>query len=398
MFHYHSKQASKITTLLGLILLSYTFSKPITNIIKSKNNESSYLHYFSQSKFYPLAFYSEFIRVNIEYFKQKAFLDSSINDISKWNINSIEPKYKNYVLIIGESMRKDYMSLYGYPIKTTPFLDTVNGIILNNYYSAAPNTQPSLQRTLYRNEKNKTIYTDNIISLLKAANIKTYWLSNQGRIGEFDTMAARLGKNADYHFFTKKLGYDSEKIFDNKLIPEFEKIIEKDPQKPKLVILHLMGSHPEFCERLPYKVDNYFINQKMSCYLESIKYTDKFIEMINQTLIKNRAPFSIIYFSDHGLSHYEDSKGISLQVNNIYKQNYEIPFIMFSNDSTERKIINNKQSAFNFMYGFAQWLGINEKHLSEIDFFNPKNEKIYVFDWEKIIDIEALKDDHAKLP
>lgn len=31
------------------------------------------------------------------------------------------------------------MSLYGYPIKTTPFLDTVNGIILNNYYSAAPN-------------------------------------------------------------------------------------------------------------------------------------------------------------------------------------------------------------------------------------------------------------------
>jgi len=49
--------------------------------------------------------------------------------------------------------------------------------------------------------------------------------------------------------------------------------------------------------------------------------------------------------------------------------------------------INEKQSAFNFMYGFTQWLGIKEKHLSGVDFFNPKEQKIKVFDWENIIDV-----------
>lgn len=399
---YSSKQASKFITsrkkkktfiLIWITLLSYVLIKPINGIIKSKSSDISYSYYFSQSKLYPLSFYSETVRVVSEYFKQKHFLDRAFDEDSKWDIVSVSPKYKNYILIIGESMRKDYMSLYGYPIKTTPFLDSINGTIFNNYYSAAPNTQPSLQRTLYRQENYKTVYTDNIISLLKLANIKTYWLSNQGKMGEFDTMASRLGVNADYNFFTRDLWYDTEKKFDTELLPKFKEILEKEKNTNKLIVLHLMGSHPIFCERLPYKVENYFINQQMSCYLESIKYTDKFIEDINKLLIKNNESFSVIYFSDHGLAHKNDS----LHVSNLYKQDYEVPFIMFSSDSIKRIEINEKQSAFNFMYGFTQWLGIKEKHLSGVDFFNPKEQKIKVFDWENIIDVNLLKDDPAKL-
>ena len=399
---YASKQASssinlikkqKIFILIWITLLSYILIKPISGIIKSKSSNISYSYYLSQSKFYPLSFYSEMVRVTSEYFKQKHFLDESFNKDSKWEIISASPKYKNYILIIGESMRKDYMSLYGYPIVTTPFLDKINGTIFNNYYSAAPNTQPSLQRTLYRQENYETVYTDNIISLLKLVGIKTYWLSNQGKMGEFDTMASRLGINADYNFFTKNLGYDSAKKFDFELLPKFKEILEKEKNTNKLIVLHLMGSHPIFCERLPYKVQNYFINQQMSCYLESIKYTDKFIESVNDLLVKNGESFSVIYFSDHGLAHKNDS----LYVSNLYKQDYEVPFIMFSSDSIKRIEINEKQSAFNFMYGFTQWLGIKEKHLSGVDFFNPKEQKIKVFDWENIIDVNLLKDDPAKL-
>ena len=91
-------------------------------------------------------------------------------------------------------MRRDYTSLYGYPQKTTPFLEQVNGLIFNLYVAAGPNTQPSLQRTLYRsiNDNEETVYTDNIISLAKLAHYKTYWLSNQGKVGEWDTMASRI--------------------------------------------------------------------------------------------------------------------------------------------------------------------------------------------------------------
>ena len=68
--------------------------------------------------------------MNDLYLEQRDFLNQSANAPSQWDIQSFMPKYKNYILIIGESMRKDYMSLYGFPLKTTPFLERVKGTVL----------------------------------------------------------------------------------------------------------------------------------------------------------------------------------------------------------------------------------------------------------------------------
>ena len=382
--------------LIYTIIVIYSLIKPIYSIVINPKD----IHYsLSNSYLYPLSFYSELIKANIEYRKQRDFLNSFSQKPSTWKILSSSPKYKTYVLIIGESMRKDYMSLYNYPINTTPFLKSRNGIIFENYYSAGPNTQPSLLRTLYNSNSNNIIYSNNIISLAKQVGIKTYWLSNQGKLGQFDTVASRLGVNSDYYFFTKSLDYSSNKKYDTELLPEFNKILKDDKENTKLIILHLMGSHPEFCERIPYKTNNYFINDNMSCYLESIKYTDNFIKEIDNTLKENKQDFSVIYFSDHGLAHYDNPiKGVTLKVNNIYKQDYEIPFILFSSDSKEQIRIKERQSAFNFLSGFAQWLGIKEENLLKTNFFNPTSQNIQVYDWEKMLDIDKLKDDPAKYP
>ena len=136
----------------------------------------------------------------------------------------------------------------------------------------------------------------------------------------------------------------------------------------------------------------------MSCYLESIKYTDQFLEKLNSQLVSQNEPYSVIYFSDHGLAHYEDSKGLSLHPNNLYKQDYEIPFVMFSSDSQKVEKIKTPQSAFNFVYGFADWMGIKEKHLQGVDFFHPEKQEIKVFDWKKVVNVKELADDPAKLP
>ena len=50
--------------------------------------------------------------------------------IPSWQLQGIQGKYENHVIIIGESMRKDYMSAYGYPLETTPFLANTPGAIL----------------------------------------------------------------------------------------------------------------------------------------------------------------------------------------------------------------------------------------------------------------------------
>lgn len=355
-------------------------------------------NYAYKFRFYPVLFYSEFDRMNDLYLEQRDFLNQSVNAPSQWDIQSFLPKYKNYVLVIGESMRKDYMSLYGFPLDTTPFLASVKGTIFENYYSAAPNTQPSLQRTLYRMETGETVYTDNIISLAKKAGIKTYWISNQGKIGEFDTMASRIGQSADETFFMKPLGYNSKQVYDDEMLPVLDQALNEKTAGTKLIIVHLMGSHPAFCERIPYEVKPYFINQSMSCYLESIKYTDRFLEKLNHQLRESNESYSVIYFSDHGLAHYQDTQGLSLHPNNLYKQDYEIPFVMFASDSKNVEKISNPQSAFNFIYGFADWLGIQESHLKGVDFFHPPIQPIHVFDWKKDVNIQDLADDPAKLP
>ena len=69
-----------------------------------------------------------------------------------------------------------------------------------------------------------------------------------------------------------------------KCLPVLDKALKENITNPKLIVIHLMGSHPAFCERLPYEVKKYFINQSMSCYLESIKYTDLVFRKIKFTI------------------------------------------------------------------------------------------------------------------
>ena len=84
--------------------------------------------------------------------------------------------------------------------------------------------------------------------------MKTYWISNQGKIGEFDTMASRIGQSADETIFMKPLGYNSKKVYDDEMLPVLDKALKENITNPKLIVIHLMGSHPAFCERLPYEV------------------------------------------------------------------------------------------------------------------------------------------------
>ena len=50
-------------------------------------------------------------------------IDAIKKNIPVFNIKKIQPGIKNVILIIGESERKQNMSLYGYGKKTTPYAD-----------------------------------------------------------------------------------------------------------------------------------------------------------------------------------------------------------------------------------------------------------------------------------
>lgn len=78
-----------------------------------------------------------------------------------------QTRYDDYFLIVGESARRDYFHVYGYPVKNTPFLDSTNGVIVNGMESAGTYTIGSWQLMLTQGDKNKWAanYSLNLIGL-----------------------------------------------------------------------------------------------------------------------------------------------------------------------------------------------------------------------------------------
>ena len=74
--------------------------------------------------------------------------------------------YNNQIVIIGESVQRNYLSLYGYPEKTTPFLDRMPVTVVDDYVSTSANTATSLPRTLaYMDDKRHIRSSMNVVTL-----------------------------------------------------------------------------------------------------------------------------------------------------------------------------------------------------------------------------------------
>ena len=106
------------------------------------------------------------------------------------------------VLIIGESLRKDFLHSYGFPIKNTPFIDASNNIQFNNFISAASTTASSLSKSLaLSTDLNSTEPYNNIISLTKKIGYSTFWLSSQEPISIHGSPISLISLNADFYKF-----------------------------------------------------------------------------------------------------------------------------------------------------------------------------------------------------
>ncbi len=319
---------------------------------------------------------SELKKLN-EYKVHNAWGKSTLNDKSKYN---------TYVLVIGESVRRDYMGVYGYPINNTPFLSKVNGVVINGLESAGTNTVASLRLMLTQGNINKWTpeYNYNIIDLAKSAGYKTYWLSNQGYTGTYDTPVTAIAKQSDNRYFLKLGAYNSSNTSDYALLPEIKTTISNKIKK-KLIVIHLYGSHPSACDRITDFDKIITVKDKkykyLSCYVNSIAKTDDFLSqvysMLEDEYQKNKNDtFSMIYFSDHGLSHRLVDGQILFNNNKVSKYHFDVPLIKMSSDDYQHDEYNVSKSGAFFTDGLASWLGINNEKISNrYDLFSNESDK-----------------------
>lgn len=282
-----------------------------------------------------------------------------------WHVIAVKPAHQVYVVVIGESVRRDAMGAFGGQWDNTPFVSHVNGVLFQNYLSAASSTQQSLGLTLTLVGKDEQPqYQNNIVTLAKRAGFHTYWFSNQGQLGNYDTAIASIAKRADNVHFLKNGNFFSQDTQDTDLLKFTNDALSENSEAPKLIVYHLIGSHPKACERTHHKYATFVNNEEVSCYLHSITQTDSFLASLHQQLQNSGKDFSMIYFSDHGLAFNErGSQSEYLSHNDQYQQNYQVPMFITSSGDTHQRVIKTVRSANDFMSLFAEWSGIRSREV-----------------------------------
>ena len=263
------------------------------------------------------------------------------------------------ILIVGESVRKDYMSCYGYQLETTPFLNKANGIFFDNYISPAPNTRLALQFSFFKKASRNTAaleYDKNIINIARAAGYHVTWISNQGRSGFGDDLIYDLAGLADERIFLKNKEFNKEDYDDMELISLLKNKIRGNSKQ--LVVLHMIGSHEPVCSRAK-NFDKFGHRNDLECYTTSIYKLDTFIDKVWEIAKYNNKKSQIMYFSDHGLSVSENRAFHDVDL----VEQYNVPLFIINN--SDKKIrVPEAISGFQFIDIFSSWLDCEVEWLS----------------------------------
>ncbi len=387
LYQRHLKTALKIkiSIISCIVLLTYS----ILPILSKEDWKRTY----------PFGFYSQVFNVYTT-LKENQFQP---NNLILWQIKQSNPQYDDYVIVIGESVRKDYLSAYGYAHKTSPFLESTNGILIDGLISPASSTIPSLTRMLtltgQGNENTETInYRYNLIDLANKAGFETHWISAQGKYGSSESPISILGQKSHFHFFAKLKSFGDKGPSDWELFPIFQTQLSQQTKKPRLFVVHLFGSHFNSCDRIE-KINpqlQHSLGHNYNCYLSSLEQTDLLLSKIHDSLqhqesMTNRR-FSMMYFADHGQGQHE-----ALRHDNDVKQGYEVPLFVTNSDSKQHEVIKAQKSGFNMMSGLANWLNIQtQNHAENYDLFSTEPDQNILVKGSTVQRFNDLADDPAK--
>lgn len=239
---------------------------------------------------------------------------------------------QTYVIVIGESVWRGEMSLYGYERETTPFLDKEPDLLVfQNVVSPHAVTMNVLQKalTLADEQDASLAWTKgSFIQFMKDAGFKTYWISNQEEFGLFANLVTVLAQSAD------EVSFADGQQYDDMLLPKFQKALA-DTAPKKVIFVHLNGSHYTYKDRYPPAWD-YFdsasFNGKAALrahYDNSIRYTDAVLKRLLDALKQETTATAFLYFSDHGEDVSTPDSCFCHEEAQQTKEMYEVPFVLW---------------------------------------------------------------------
>jgi heptose-I-phosphate ethanolaminephosphotransferase len=235
---------------------------------------------------------------------------------------SKEGKGETYVVVIGESLNKRHMGIYGYMRNTTPRLSQLREegklLVFENAYANHTHTMSVLSMSLTEaNQYNEKIFYNalSICHVLNKAEVETYWLSNQVIYGPWENQVSVIAKQADHVVAVNKAIGETNKTFeqDGYLIEKLRKVLAKKTKKNRVIFVHLMGSHTPYHARYPQDQFTVFDgplpqgefgkktaqNGVINFYDNGVVYNDFVVSSMIQELGKKQAVSGLIYMADH---------------------------------------------------------------------------------------------------
>jgi len=288
----------------------------------------------------------------IDTFSKLEDLDSNIKR-PNFKIKKESGENSSLVLVVGESLSKDYMGLYR-NIDTNPLLSKRNIITFNNAYSNHILTIKVLEMALTQsNQYNDLDYfnSNSLIDVINKSGGKSYWYSNQSTHGRMNAKVTYVANKSDKTFFTRDNSLGHSRVPDYKIVEELKKDIKNNAinfEKRNIIVLHMMGSHFWPCNRYPttFRPD---IKAKTigECYIKSVIYNDYVLDEIINIFSKKNQPVSVVYFSDHGVK-LTDNGEEKRSLSNYKQIMSEIPLMVFFNkkykESFGNKVSNIKRN------------------------------------------------------
>jgi glucan phosphoethanolaminetransferase (alkaline phosphatase superfamily) len=294
-----------------------------------------------------------------------------------------------HILVVGESVRRDSWSVYGYGRRTTPFLNTLTDdvIFLQDATADANLTDwsvPIILTGITPEGFSIDNVRGNLLDLAKEAGYRTAWLVNQ----DIDISTA-IGIDADRLVFPPDFhaNINGRHTQDGELLPAYREEIAR-AGAARFIGIHMMGSHWEYYRRYPAAFQQFGAARELTrlsmlsvllddksaqsaivdAYDNNTLYTDWFLHQIIEQARTLTVPVTVTFFPDHG----EDLQLFDGEVGHgqpTYTQHaFEIPAFVWVSDAYRKshpdKVAALRENAkrairsHNVFYTVADLMGI----------------------------------------
>ena len=264
---------------------------------------------------YPFGVFQRVAQYRAEWNKMR--LDVAKLDAFRFHARRVTTLHRRqiYVLVIGESSRRDHWQLFGYDRATNPELSRVKNLVrIPRMLTSWPESITAIPLIVTR-KPITSISPDwkegSVLRAMQEAGFQTYWISNQLAIGKFDSPVSTYAYEAQHVEWLNHASWTAPGSYDEDLIQPLRDALN-DSNGDLFIVLHMMGSHMNYDFRYPasfkrftpaYSDDETSVptgERIRNSYDNTILYTDHVLAHIIAVLHQSDAVTALWFLSDHG--------------------------------------------------------------------------------------------------